>query len=65
MTGRLAVADLAVADLAAADLAAGIRVAGDGGASASGLLSPCNQGGNWEDWQPPSNNITANSHATA
>jgi len=40
--------------------------AGDGGGwVASGLIAPCIQGGNWEDWQPPSNNITANSHATA
>lgn len=27
----------------------GIRVAWDGGAVAWGLLSPCNQGGIWED----------------
>jgi len=44
---------------------AGVRVACDGGWVASGLFAPCNQDGNWEDWQPPSNNITANSHATA
>ncbi|HJO74324.1 MAG TPA: hypothetical protein QGH84_03825 [Rhodospirillales bacterium] len=39
----------ATAGIAAGALWAGFRVAGDGGAVASGLLAPCNQGGIWED----------------
>ncbi len=48
-------------------LGAGALVVSDGGAVARdpGVVSPCNKPPNWEDWHPPSNNITAIDHGWA
>ncbi|MCH7937193.1 MAG: hypothetical protein IH994_08905 [Proteobacteria bacterium] len=47
------------------DLEAGALVVSDGGAVARGAVSPCHKAPNWEDWHPPSNNITAIDHGWA